>query len=60
MTTFWLVILGVGLPIGVSSFLVGAMLAGELIEWRRERRMGELLEHLAKEGQGILQRERGP
>ncbi|KKK92890.1 hypothetical protein LCGC14_2698410 [marine sediment metagenome] len=58
MTTFWIIILGIGLPIGVCSFLVGVMLTAELIEWRRERRTGELMEHLTKEGQHILERER--
>ncbi len=58
MTTFWLIALGVALPFAVCGVLVAGMLAVDVIEWRRKKRIGELMEHLAKEGQGILERER--
>ena len=34
------------------------MFAVEWIEWRREQRTGELMEHLTMKGQHILERER--
>ena len=43
---------------GLPFVLVLGMFAVEWIEWRREQRTGELMEHLTMKGQHILERER--
>ncbi len=58
MSAVWLPLLVVALLFGLRFVLVLGMFAVEWIEWRREQRTGELMEHLTMKGQHILERER--
>ena len=52
------IVLFILVPVAVSSVLVLGMFLGEMAMWRREEKVGELMDNLAKRGEEILERER--
>ena len=52
------IVLFILVPLAVSSVLVLGMFLGEMAMWRREEKVGELMDNLAKRGEEILERER--
>ena len=54
----WFILGFFALMMVVCSVLLAGMIIVDLVDWRREERVGELMDSLARRGDEILERER--